>query len=391
MGVRIAAIEPLVFNVSEKTNWFFIRVTAENGLTGIGEASLNGYEPAQVAFAENVREDWIGKTVDELLPLLHVYAHSPGGLIASSIISATEQAVTDLRAKAAGVPVYQLLGGSAASVRKAVRVYANINRGARDRSPEGIARAACNAVAQGYGALKIAPFDGVYWGDGNEPEKLRRTQAGIARVRAIREAVGPDIDIMVDCHWRFDERGAQRLLHELRPVRLYWIECPVSENSDSFAMLQRIHAGARDSGMKLAGAERQIGLGGFAPFVDDGLLDVVMPDVKYAGGYGEMLRIAARCAQRGVHFAPHNPTGPVCNLASMHICAVAPAFLVLEHQLAESPLFYDVAGGYQPKLVNGCFELPDAPGIGIELDNAVLRAHPYRRLPANANLDERLG
>jgi galactonate dehydratase len=389
--MRIAAIEALVFNVSEKTNWFFVRVTAENGLTGIGEASLNGYEPAQVAFAENVRQEWIGKTVAELLPLLKVYAHSPGGLIASSIISATEQAVTDLRAKAAGVPVYQLLGGSAVAARKSVRVYANINRGARDRSPEGIARAARHAVEQGYGALKIAPFDGVFWGDSDEPEKLRRTQAGIARVRAIREAVGPDIDIMVDCHWRFDERGAQRLLHELRAVRLYWIECPVSENSDSFALLQRLHAGARASAMKLAGAERQIGLGGFAPFVDDGLLDVVMPDVKYAGGYGEMLRIAARCAERGVHFAPHNPTGPVCNLASMQICAVAPAFLVLEHQLAESPLFYDVAGGYRPKLVNGCFELPDVPGIGVELDDAVLRAHPYRRLPANANLDERLG
>jgi galactonate dehydratase len=389
--MRIAAIEALVFNVSEKTNWFFVRVTAENGLTGIGEASLNGYEPAQVAFAENVRQEWIGKTVAELLPLLKVYAHSPGGLIASSIISATEQAVTDLRAKAAGVPVYQLLGGSAVAARKSVRVYANINRGARDRSPEGIARAARHAVEQGYGALKIAPFDGVFWGDSDEPEKLRRTQAGIARVRAIREAVGPDIDIMVDCHWRFDERGAQRLLHELRAVRLYWIECPVSENSDSFALLQRLHAGARASAMKLAGAERQIGLGGFAPFVDDGLLDVVMPDVKYAGGYGEMLRIAARCAERGVHFAPHNPTGPVCNLASMQICAVAPAFLVMEHQLAESPLFYDVAGGYRPKLVNGCFELPDVPGIGVELDDAVLRAHPYRRLPANANLDERLG
>lgn len=389
--MKIGNVEALVFNVSEKTNWFFIRVTAEDGLTGIGEASLNGYEPAQVAFLENVRADWLGKTVDELRPMLKVYPHSPGGLIAASIISATEQAVTDLRAKAAGVPVHQWLGAGKGATRKAVRVYANINRGARDRSPEGIARAARHAVDQGYGALKIAPFDGVYWGDADEPEKLRRTQAGISRVRAIREAVGPDIDIMVDCHWRFDERGAQRILHELQALKLYWIECPVSENADSFALLQRIHTGARGCGMQLAGAERQIGLAGFAPFIDDGLLDVVMPDVKYAGGYGEMLRIAARCADRGVHFAPHNPTGPVCNLASMHICAVAPAFLVLEHQLAESPLFYDVAGGYRPRLVNGCFELPEVPGIGIELDDAVLRAHPYRRLPANANLDERLG
>ena len=390
-SMRIAGIEPLVFNVSEKTNWFFIRVTAENGLTGIGEASLNGYEPAQLAYAENMRQEWVGKTADELLPLLKVYPHSPGGLIAASIISATEQAVTDLCAKAAGVPVYQWLGGSGLRARKAVKVYANINRGARDRSPEGIAGAARHAVNQGYGAIKIAPFDGVFWGDTNEPEKLRRTQAGIARVRAIREAVGPDIDIMVDCHWRFDERGAQHVLNEFQALRLYWLECPVSENADAFSLLQRIHGKTRAAGMQLAGAERQIGAGGFAPFIDDGLLDVVMPDVKYAGGYGEMLKIAGRCAQQGVQFAPHNPTGPVCNLASMQICAVAPAFLVLEHQLAESPLFYDVAGGYRPKLVNGCFELPEVPGIGIELDDAVLRAHPYRRLPANANLDERLG
>jgi galactonate dehydratase len=113
--------------------------------------------------------------------------------------------------------------------------------------------------------------------------------------------------------------------------------------------------------------------------------------VKYAGGYADMLKIAELCARHRVAFSPHNPTGPICNLASMHLCAVAPGFLVLEHQLAESPLYYDVVGGYRPKLVDGCFELPGAPGIGVELDDAVLRAHPYRRLAPGANLDARLG
>ena len=108
--MRIAGIEPLILNVSAKTNWFFIRVTAENGLSGIGEASLNGWESAQLAVAENQRGEWLGKTVDELLPLLRVFPHSPGGLIASSIASAMEQAVTDLRAQHAGVPVHALLG-----------------------------------------------------------------------------------------------------------------------------------------------------------------------------------------------------------------------------------------------------------------------------------------
>ena len=116
-----------------------------------------------------------------------------------------------------------------------------------------------------------------------------------------------------------------------------------------------------------------------------------MPDIKYAGGYAEMLKIAAACERHGVHFSPHNPSGPVCNLASMHLCAVAPAFLILEHQLAESPLYFDVVGGFRPKLVDGCFEIPDTPGIGVELVDAVLRAQPFRPLAANANLDARLG
>ena len=388
--MNIALVEPLILNVSEKTNWFFIRVTAENGLTGLGEASLNGWEPAQLAVAENLRATLQGKSVDDAPRLLRVYPHSPGGLVASSVVSAAEQAITDLRAKLAGAPVHTLLGGKTVA-RKAVRVYANINRGARDRSPDGIARSAGNAVAAGYAAIKIAPFDGVYPGHPDGAELKRLTQLGIDRVYAIRETVGPDIDIMVDCHWRFDEAGTLQLMRELQAARLYWLECPVSENPDGFAALKRIHDETTRCGMKLAGAERQVAVAGFKPFVADGLLDVVMPDIKYAGGYSEMLGIAALCAANHVGFSPHNPSGPVCNMASIQLCAIAPAFLILEYQLAESPLYFDVAGGFQPRLVNGCFEVPDTPGIGIELDDAVLKAHPYRVLAANANLDPRLG
>ena len=104
--MKLERIEPLVFNVSAKTNWFFIRVTSENGLTGVGEASLNGFETAQLAYARDFCTTLIGRPVAEIAPQLRVYAHSPGGLIASSIVSAVEQAVTDLRAKEAGLPVH---------------------------------------------------------------------------------------------------------------------------------------------------------------------------------------------------------------------------------------------------------------------------------------------
>lgn len=386
--MKVERIEPLVLNVSEKTNWFFMRVTADNGMTGIGEASLNGWETAQMAHAADFGAELVGKSVEEIVPLLRVFPHSPGGLIASSVVSAIEQAVTDVRAKQAGVPVYALLGKEA---RKAVRVYANINRGARDRSPAGIAKAARDAVAAGFTAVKIAPFDGAYWGDPDKEAFERRTQLGIDRVYAIREAVGPDVDVMVDCHWRFDEPATLQLMRDLKAARLYWLECPLSENPHRFAALKRVRDQTNALGMKLAGAERQVAETGFTPYIEGGLLDVVMPDVKYAGGYAEMLKIAGLCARNGAGFAPHNPTGPVCNLASMHLCAVAPAFLILEYQLAESPLYFDVVGGFQPKIVNGCFEVPDTPGVGAELDDTVLRAHPYRPLAPSANLDPRLG
>lgn len=388
-AMKIALLEPLILNVSEKTNWFFIRATAENGMTGLGEASLNGWESAQMAVVENMRTALQGISIDDALPSLKVYPHSPGGLIASSIASATEQAFTDLRAKLAGVPVHTLLGGKTA--RKMVPVYANINRGARDRSPDGIAQAARKAVAAGYAAVKIAPFDGIYPHHSDVAEFKRLTQLGIDRVYAIREAVGPDIDIMVDCHWRFDESGTLQLIRDLQAARLYWLECPASENPDGFAAIHRIHNETSRGSMKLAGAERQVAVAGFKPFIEGGLLDVVMPDIKYAGGYAEMLNIAELCARKNVWFSPHNPSGPVCNLASVHLCAIAAAFLILEYQLAESPLYFDVVGGFQPTLVNGCFEVPDTPGIGVELDDAILRAHPYQRLASNANLDPRLG
>ena len=386
--MKIAQIEPLILNVSEKTNWFFVRVTGENGIAGTGEASLNGWETVQLACLESMRSGLLGKTVDQVVPLLRVYPHSPGGLIASSIVSALEQAVTDLRARQAGVPLHALLGGNA---RKTVRVYANINRGARDRSPAAIAQSARNAVAGGFGAVKIAPFDGVYWGDVESADARRRVQSGIDRIYAIREAVGPDVEVMVDCHWRFDEQSALQLMRDLKPARLYWLECPISENPEHFDALHRLREQAAQHDMRLSGAERQIGESGFAPYVKGRLLDVVMPDIKYAGGYAEMLRIASLCARHHVHFSPHNPSGPICNLASMHLCAVAPAFLILEHQLAESPLYFDAVGGYQPGIIDGCFEIPDRPGIGADLDDAVLRAHPFQPLAASANLDARLG
>ncbi len=121
------------------------------------------------------------------------------------------------------------------------------------------------------------------------------------------------------------------------------------------------------------------------------LYDVLMPDVKYAGGYRGMLAIAEVCAAHGVDFSPHNPTGPIAHLASIQVCAAAPTVLWLEHQWAESPLFDELVGDNVPILTAGAFVVPRSPGLGSNLDRALATSRPYVQIPRSANLDERLG
>lgn len=385
---KITKLESLVINISSKTNWSFIRVTTDDGLTGIGEASLNGWEPLQVAYAGMLSERLRGKRVDEVGRELMVVPHAAGGLVAHSVNSATDVALTDLAAKRAGVPLHRLFGGPA---RSRVRVYANINRRTRERSPDGFAKSARSAVEVGFNAIKVAPFDGVYWEDFSDREVRRRLALAIDRIFAIREAVGPDIEFLVDCHWRFDETTAIQVLRELQAARLFWFECPISEHPNHHDALARVRQAAAEFGTRLAGAETQVGVAAFRSIVERKLFDVVMPDIKYAGGFAEMLRIADLTAAGGISLAPHNPTGPVCNMASVHACALARNFLILEYQLAESPLFAEVVKRVEPQLVDGCFEVPTGPGLGVELDDDVIEAHPYQPLAPGSNLDPRLG
>ena len=210
----------------------------------------------------------------------------------------------------------------------------------------------------------------------------------LTRIAAIREAVGPEIDFMIDCHWRLDEATAASVMRELAPLALFWIECPISEHPSHAAASVRLRDLAGQLGMRVAGAELQAGLQAFEPICEQRWFDVIMPDVKYAGGYVAMQRIAERAALSEVAFAPHNPTGPVCNAASIQLAACAKNFLILEYQHGESPLFGELVGGL-PALVNGVFLLPQGPGLGLRINEDVARAHPWQAVPPG--LDPRLG
>lgn len=384
----IASITPLPINVSDRTNWFFLRIDTDEGRHGWGELTLSGgWEPAQLACVERLKPMLLGKEVVEACGSLTVYPHSAGGLVWNSVVSAAEMALTDLRAQEAGKPLHELFGKP---LRKTFRLYANVNRMTRDRTPAGFAQSAATRVADGYSAIKIAPFDGVHWSELSEPAIRQRFDNGIAAVHAVREAVGPDIDVMIDCHWRFDESSAKTLLTEVESAKLFWAECLVSERPEHHAELARVREFARSRGTRLCGGERQSGPLGFAPIVKGRLLDVIMPDIKYAGGFAGMLRIAEESHAAGIEFSPHNPTGPVCTLASLHACALAPNFLILERQ-KENAMYDRVVVGQHPAMKDGAYELPTAPGLGVSVNEAVIAERPYQPLEHEALSDPRLG
>ena len=203
----------------------------------------------------------------------------------------------------------------------------------------------------------------------------------IALGQALRQALGPEAMLMVDCHWRFDEARALQALKALAPVALHWFECPIAETHAHWPAMRRLRAATREQGVLLAAAETQVGLASFQTLFDEALYDVVMPDIKYCGGPLEMLKIARRAAEHGVQFSPHNPSGPVCTWHSLQIAALAPECAMLELQFDESDLYDMVQDGAPLSTQGGSLsvERPYSQSLGLNLQ--VLQAHPYQPVP----------
>lgn len=379
MPGQITSLRCEVLNVSPKTNWTFVALQTSDGDQAWGEASLNAWEPMLRGAFELLERQLVGLTPDAAHAALTVSPHTPGGLVQATAVSATQQALLELTARAHAQPWHAPLGRLQ---RSRLPAYANINRATVDRTPAGFVATAQRAAALGFRAFKAAPFDGVTPATCASAEGRQRTRHGIECLLALRDAIGPDARLMVDCHWRFDEARALDVLKALAPARLHWFECPLPETPPHWPALQRVHHAAREQGVLLAAAETQIGCAGFQPLFDAGLVDVVMPDVKYCGGPWEMLRIAERAQAAGVQFSPHNPTGPLASLHSLNVAGVAPECDMIELQFDESPLFEALMPGQHPALVDGGFAVPTQAGQRAGLQTALLARHPYQPVPA---------
>ncbi|MBL8382903.1 MAG: mandelate racemase/muconate lactonizing enzyme family protein [Burkholderiales bacterium] len=356
--------------VSGKTRWLFVSLEDADGRVGWGEATLQGAETAVAAALAGMADAVVRASPER--PDAFAASIAPQALAEAAAASAVDQALWDLRARQTGMPLAAALGGAR---RDRLPVYANINRRTLVRTPEGFAASARDALAAGFRALKIAPFDEV------DPARCARGEggtamrAGLARIAAVRAAAGPAIRLMVDCHWRFDEATAAALIDAVAGLELHWIECPLPENAANLGAIARLRSRANAGGIRLAGMEQGIGCAAFRPYCEAGAYDVMMPDVKYVGGLAEMLRVAGMLERHGVEMSPHNPSGPVAHMASVHVGAVMNGFDMLELQYDESPLFDALAFGNVPARVAGATAVPAAPGLGIGLDGALLAQH----------------
>lgn len=355
-GARLLSIQP-----TEKTTWLFVEVVDGDGLAGWGEASLSGQADEVAELARRWLPLLCGRSADDPAAAGGDLPFATQAMAAAS--SGVMQALSDLAARRAGASLADHLCGRR---RDRVGLYANFNRRTRDRSPEGMAESAADALAAGFNAFKIAPFDEVR-PDLPRGEMRAAMQPGIARLAAIRDALGASARLMADCHWRFDTSGAEEMIDAVSGLGLYWVECPVAETEATIPDTVLLRGRANRLGMRLAGLETRILREGFRPWLKAGAYDVMMPDVKYAGGPAEMLEIAAEFATYGVAFSPHNPTGPICHAHSLHVCAALADSDLLEVQFDETPEFAALTAGSVPAMDGGISGLPGrGAGLGLE-------------------------
>ncbi|HEY2908525.1 MAG TPA: mandelate racemase/muconate lactonizing enzyme family protein [Vicinamibacterales bacterium] len=346
----------------------FVELTTDTGLVGVGEIRIVNKTSTLVACIEELAPRYVlGSDPFDVERLAWNILHADYGRpeeISQSALAAFDVASWDIIGQALGVPVWRLLGGR---MRERVPAYANGWYQA-DRDPRAIAALAQAVVARGYRALKLDPF-GAASAEISGPD--RRVAVGV--LAAVRDAVGPDIQIMVEMHGRFTPSTAVRMAALLELYEPEWIEEPVPpENPETTARVRAATA------LTIASGERAHTPEDIRPFIEKGLIDIVQVDLTHFGGFLAMKRLAGWAHAYSLLLAPHNVCGPVGTMANVHFAVSTPNYKVLEH-------FNDFADPWVQELVDhpptvdasdGCFALPERPGLGLRLNHDVCASHP---------------
>ncbi|MGI5131281.1 mandelate racemase/muconate lactonizing enzyme family protein [Pseudonocardia sp. CA-107938] len=356
-----------------------VRIDTDEGLTGFGEANPDAGAAGVVGLINSMKELLVGedpRDVERCWEKLRrrVFAGPQAGVYVIAL-SGIELALWDLAGKAAGQPVHRLLGGK---FRDRIRLYADCGDGDDPAgSVAGCVDRAQRMVEEGFTAIKFdiddlnhpAKFDAF-----NHTVNASELRSMVERVGAVRDAIGPDVDLAIDLHARYDVPSACRIAWELEPFNLMWLEEPVpAENVDA---LVRVRAQTRTP---ICAGENLYLRWGFRELLEKGAVDVIEPDVPKCGGLAEAKKIANLAEMHYVPFAPHLVSTPLGTMATVHQCAAIPNFYVQEwHALDEREVWdsYVVAPDTSGSIVkDGYITLPETPGIGVELDMDGVRKH----------------
>jgi galactonate dehydratase len=360
-----------------------VKIDTDVGISGFGEANPDAGAAAIVGLVSELKAELIGedpRNVEacwEKIRRKHVFSGAQSGVFLIAL-TGLEMALWDIAAKAAGQPLYRMFGGK---FRDRIRLYADCGDGDDDMgSPEACAARARRMVAEGFTALKF-DIDNL-----NHPAKFDRfnhtingaeLRSMIERVAAVREAIGPDIDLCIDLHARYDVPSACRVAAAMERFDLLWLEEPVP--AENLEALKQVRMRSRTP---ICVGENLYLRWGFRELFQQQGADVIMPDVPKCGGLSESRKIAHLAEMYYIPFAPHLVSTPLGTMATCHVCASVPNFLVLEWHALEERSVWDsyvrVPNGYASIVRDGHIALSDAPGIGVELnhDNIQLHAIP---------------
>ncbi len=361
-AMKITGIKTFLVGAGGR-NWVYVKVLTDQGIFGIGEAYSAGPDEATVKVIEDFARWLVGedpRNIQYLFDLMYNTTRFPGGLVINSAISGIEHALWDIAGKSAGVPVWALLGGR---TRNKIRVYQSIGGATAQEAAESARRM---IETYGYTALKMGIA-----ADGAMPYN-KALRLSVDRVRAVREAVGPDIDIGVDVHTKFVEvERAVRLAKEIEPYHPMWLEEPI--RPENFTAMKKL---ADHVNIPLASGESNYMKYEFKQLIDMQALDFVQPDICCCGGVLELKKIAAMAEAQYIKVAPHNPMSPLATVVNVHFAATTPNFHVLEYHAPDSGASKVVLK--EPLMVkkDGYVDIPNKPGWGVELNEEAFKSMP---------------
>lgn len=371
--MKITAVSTIVVNARLR-NWIFVKVeTDQPGLIGWGEASLEWKTRAVVGAIEDLTPLLIGedpRRTEHLWQIMYRQQFFKGGVVVLSAISGIDQALHDIKAKDLGVPLHELLGGP---VRDRVRMYDHLGGGASDAvynqaTAESFAERARESVAAGFSALKILAVPRSAALEGG-----RAVREAVTLMAAVREAVGDDVDVMVDLHGRTTPAMAIQYGHALAPYRPWFLEEPCQpENVDAMVEV------ARALPIPIATGERLVTRFGFREVLEKRAAAIIQPDVCHCGGVTELRKIASMADTYYVAVAPHNPLGPLATMVNIQVAFATPNFLIQELMRSDVPWRDEVLTA-PIEIKDGFVRPPGGPGIGVEVDERAAARHPYER------------